>query len=225
MSLEIKNLKKSFRQGDTEVEVLKGLSAKIEDGQCVAVLGQSGSGKSTMLSILAGLERADQGEIWVGEQNIAEMDERTMTLFRAKSISIVFQQYHLVGHLSALENVMLPLEILKSPEAQERAQKILEEMGLSHRMHHKPSQLSGGECQRVAIARALVMEPKILLADEPSGNLDVETGNMVMDRFFEIIKKHKTTTLLVTHSESLAKRCERQLSLQNGHFVETTHVV
>lgn len=219
MSLRIQNLKKSFSQGETHIEVLKGLSAEIQIGEKVAIVGQSGSGKSTLLTLLAGLEQPDSGEIWVDNRKISDLNEKDMTRYRAEAISIVFQQYHLVGHLTALENVMLPMEILRRPSAKARAEKLLEEMGLRNRMHHRPSQLSGGECQRVAIARALVVEPKILLADEPSGNLDIETGSKVMDKFFEIIEKHKTTTILVTHSETLARRCERILTLQKGHLV------
>ena len=225
MSLEIKNIRKSFRQGDLKVDVLKNLSATIQSGEIVAVVGQSGSGKSTLLSILAGLEKSDDGEIIVDQKNISVFSEKEMTRFRAQSISIVFQQYHLVAHLSALENVMLPLEILKQADAKEKAQTILAEMGLAHRLDHRPSEMSGGECQRVAIARALVVAPKILLADEPSGNLDVETGLKVMEKFFEIINKHKITTLLVTHSESLAQRCGRILHLEKGQFIESPHAL
>lgn len=225
MSLEIKNIRKSFRQGDLKVDVLKNLSATIQSGEIVAVVGQSGSGKSTLLSILAGLEKSDDGEIIVDQKNISVFNEKEMTRFRAQSISIVFQQYHLVAHLSALENVMLPLEILKQADAKEKAQTILAEMGLAHRLDHRPSEMSGGECQRVAIARALVVAPKILLADEPSGNLDVETGLKVMEKFFEIINKHKITTLLVTHSESLAQRCGRILHLEKGQFIESPHAL
>lgn len=165
MSLELINLRKSFRQGDLQVDVLKNLSATIQPGEIVGVVGQSGSGKSTLLSILAGLEKLDAGSIIVDKKNISGLNEKEMTQFRAQSISIVFQQYHLVSHLSALENVMLPLEILKKENAKERAETILNEMGLSHRLDHRPSQMSGGESQRVAIARALVVQPKILLAD------------------------------------------------------------
>ena len=225
MSLEIKNVQKSFHQGDLKVDVLKNLSATIQRGEIVAVVGQSGSGKSTLLSILAGLEKSDDGQIYVDNKNISAMNEKEMTSFRAQSISIVFQQYHLVSHLSALENVMLPLEILKQENAKVRAETILAELGLSHRLHHRPSQLSGGECQRVAIARALVVSPKILLADEPSGNLDVQTGQKVMDKFFDIIQKYKITTLLVTHSEALAEKCGRILHLENGQFVEKPHAL
>lgn len=216
MSLVLNDVRKGFRQGETEIQVLKGVQASIEPGQVVSIVGQSGSGKSTLLSLLAGLEKADSGEILVDKVNLVPLTEHEMTLFRAQNIAIVFQQYHLIAHLTALENVMLALEILKMENAQARAEEALKELGLGHRLHHFPSQLSGGECQRVAIARALVVKPKILLADEPSGNLDTHTGEKVMDVFFDIVRKHKITTILVTHSEALAKKCERVLRLEEG---------
>lgn len=216
MSLTLNDIRKSFHQGDTEVAVLKGLNVSIEPGQIVSIVGQSGSGKSTLLSILAGLERADRGDILVDKINLTPMTEQELTLFRAQNISIVFQQYHLIAHLTALENVSLALEILKMDNAKQRAEESLRELGLGHRLNHFPSQLSGGECQRVAIARALVVKPRILLADEPSGNLDTHTGDKVMDVFFEVVRKHNITTILVTHSESLAKRCQRILRLEEG---------
>lgn len=218
MSLVLKDLKKSFQQGETQIEVLKGLNVQVEPGQIVSIVGQSGSGKSTLLSILAGLERADSGAILVDTVDLTPMNEQELTLFRAQNIAIVFQQYHLMSHLTAVENVMLGLEILKMENPRERAEEALKELGLGHRLHHFPSQLSGGECQRVAIARALVVKPKILLADEPSGNLDIHTGDKVMDVFFDIVKKHNITTLLVTHSEQLAQRCQRILRLNEGQL-------
>ncbi|MDG0817174.1 ABC transporter ATP-binding protein [Bdellovibrio svalbardensis] len=220
MSLILNDVRKSFHQGDVEIQVLKGLNVNIEPGQIVSIVGQSGSGKSTLLSILAGLERADRGDILVDKANLVPMTEQELTLFRAQNISIVFQQYHLIAHLTALENVMLALEILKMENPRVRAEEALRELGLGHRLEHFPSQLSGGECQRVAIARALVVKPKILLADEPSGNLDIHTGDKVMDVFFDVIRKHKITTILVTHSEALAKRCERTLRLEDGQLRE-----
>lgn len=216
MSLILKDLKKGFHQGEVSIQVLDGLNASIKEGEIVAIVGQSGSGKSTLLSLLAGLERADSGEILVDQQNLALFNEHQMTAFRARNIAIVFQQYHLVAHLTALENVMLALEIQKMKDARPRAEEALKELGLGHRLNHFPSQLSGGECQRVAIARALVVQPKILLADEPSGNLDAHTGEKVMAAFFEIVRKYKITTILVTHSEILAKKCQRTLNLSDG---------
>jgi len=218
VSLLLRNVRKSFQQGETQIHVLQNLNANIEGGEIVSVVGPSGSGKSTLLSILAGLERCDDGEIFVDKVNLALFSETELTTFRAQNIAIVFQQYHLISHLTALENVALALEILKMDQPQKRAEAALNEMGLSHRLHHFPRQLSGGESQRVAIARALVVQPKILLADEPSGNLDTNTGEKVMDVFFDVVKKHKITTILVTHSEVLAKRCGRTLRLEDGQL-------
>lgn len=216
MSLVISNVFKSYRQGTNPIPILQGASAEIKNGEIVAIIGPSGSGKSTLLSLLAGLDRPDQGEIQIADTSIGRLSETEMTEFRGHHIGIVFQQFHLLPHLTALENVMVPLEILKQPDTDFRAKKILQELGLGQRFDHYPSQLSGGECQRVAIARALVVNPDLLLADEPSGNLDVKTGRMVMDEFFKIIKEHKTTTLVVTHSEELAQRCDRVLNLNGG---------
>lgn len=220
MSLILRNVRKSFHQGESEIEVLKNLNVTIEPGNIVSIVGQSGSGKSTLLSLLAGLEKADSGEILVDNVNVANMNEQQVTSFRAHNIAIVFQQYHLIPHFNALENVMLALEILKMDNPKARAEEVLKDLGLSHRLTHFPSQLSGGECQRVAIARALVVKPKILLADEPSGNLDAHTGEKVMDIFFDIVQKYKITTILVTHSESLAKKCARILRLEDGLLKE-----
>lgn len=220
MSLQIRGLSKSFSQGEDRVEVLKDVNTEIRSGEIVAIVGQSGSGKSTLLSLLAGLDQPDQGQILVDGKDIAPMDQKQITEFRGQNIGIVFQQYHLVSHLTALENVMLPLEILKKPDVEKSAENLLLQMGLQSRLHQFPSKMSGGECQRVAIARALVVQPKILLADEPSGNLDTHTGDKVMDIFFEAARKSKITTILVTHSELLARRCQRVLRLSEGRLVE-----
>lgn len=219
MSLNLIELQKSFVQGDSSVEVLKNLNATIQEGEVVAIVGQSGSGKSTLLSLMAGLEKPNKGKIEIQGRDIVPLNENDMTAFRAQNISIVFQQYHLISHLTALENVKLALEILDAENIDQKAEAILKELGLGHRLHHFPSQLSGGECQRVAIARALVVEPKVLLADEPSGNLDTQTGDRVIESFFEVVRKYKITTILVTHSESLAQRCDRILKLQAGTLV------
>jgi len=216
MSLKLENLVKNYRQGDADIQVLKGLSAEIKDSEVVAVLGQSGSGKSTLLSLMAGLDRPTSGKIIIAGREISNLSEEEMTEFRGQTIGIVFQQFHLLPHLTALENVMLPLEIWNQTGRVKKAQDVLHQMGLSHRLNHFPSQLSGGECQRVAIARALVVKPQILLADEPSGNLDTTTGKKVMDVFFDVTRANKVTTILVTHSEALAHRCDRQIVLENG---------
>lgn len=220
MSLELKNLAKHFFQGDTKIDVLRELHTDIQSGEIVAILGQSGSGKSTLLSLIAGLEKPNSGQVLIDGHDIVPMSEKEITQFRASHLSLVFQQYHLVSHLTALENVSLPLEILREKETLSRAESLLKELGLGHRLHHFPNQLSGGECQRVAIARALVTNPKVLLADEPSGNLDVETGEKVMEIFLNLVRRHHTTTIIVTHNEHLAKKCQRSLRLKDGQLTE-----
>lgn len=217
--LKIINLKKSFFQGSNQIEVIKNISLNIITGSQVALLGQSGSGKSTLLTLMSGLDKPDSGEIWINNLDIVALNEAQMTSFRSQNIGIVFQQFHLVSHLTALENVMLPMEIVSKENSkliEQQAKELLFEVGLDNRLHHLPNQLSGGECQRVAIARSLITKPKLLLADEPSGNLDTETGNKVMNLFFSITRKYKTTTVLVTHNESLSKECDEIFHLENG---------
>lgn len=212
----VSNLRKSYGQGESKVEVLRGINLNIEKGEKLALIGKSGSGKSTLLSLLAGLDSPDSGDIIVQDQNISSMSERDLTNFRARHMGIVFQQFHLVSTLTALENVLLPLELLKRPDAMTTAKNLLESVGLSHRSHHVPSQLSGGESQRVAIARALAINPAILFADEPSGNLDEETGDKVMDLLFKMVQDTGTTLVLVTHDQDLAKKCSRVVHLEHG---------
>ena len=214
--MTVSGVRKSYGTGEARVEVLKGLDFTIEKGEQVALTGKSGSGKSTLLSLLAGLDSPDTGSISLGGQNISQMSEKDLTSYRSKNIGIVFQQFHLVSTLTALENVLLPLEILKTEGARERAESLLASVGLSHRMDHLPSQLSGGESQRVAIARALSTNPAILFADEPSGNLDEETGDKVMTLLFDLVKKSGTTLVLVTHDPELAQSCQRIIHLEHG---------
>lgn len=216
MSLHLREVKKSYVQGHQKLEILRGLNLEIKKSEVIAILGQSGSGKSTLLTLLAGLDTPDSGEIEIAGIKISHLSPIQRTEFRGKKIGIVFQQYHLLSHLKALENVALPLEIAKIPEAIEKSKIMLEQVGLAHRRDHFPSQMSGGECQRVAIARALVTRPEILLADEPSGNLDVKTGEMVMRVFMDIVRKNQATTILVTHSLELANLCDRKLHLVDG---------
>lgn len=217
--MTVESLRKSYGTGEAKVEVLKGLDFQINKGEQVALTGKSGSGKSTLLSLLAGLDSPDSGKISIDGRNISHMSEKDLTNYRARHIGIVFQQFHLVSTLTALENVLLPLEILKKEGAGERARSLLESVGLSHRMDHLPSQLSGGESQRVAIARALATHPAILFADEPSGNLDEETGEKVMNLLFDLVKKTGTTLVLVTHDPELANRCERIIHLEHGKLL------
>ncbi|MBC7660604.1 MAG: ABC transporter ATP-binding protein [Chitinophagaceae bacterium] len=216
--VSVENIAKSFRQADTEITVLQSLSFAVEAGETLAIVGQSGSGKSTLLSLLAGLDQVDQGRIVIGDKNISSLNQSELSRFRGENIGIIFQQFHLMKGLTALENVMLPLDIAGASHAEEQALAALELVGLSHRARHLPQQLSGGEMQRVAIARACVGRPRILLADEPSGNLDLATGTRVMDQLFDAVKERGMTMILVTHDSGLASRCHRQLTLQTGRF-------
>lgn len=223
MSVKVENLCKSFSQGGLEIEVLKNLSFQVKTGEIVAILGQSGSGKSTLLSLLSGLDRASSGQVQVDGQSIEAMSENEITDFRGRHIGIVFQQFHLIPHLTAIENVMLPLEIQEakgfdSQKTYEKAKILLDQVGLSHRIDHFPRQMSGGECQRVAIARAMISSPRFILADEPSGNLDVDTGKNVIDNLFKVVRENKVTMILVTHSMELAQKCDRQLHLSKGQI-------
>ena len=212
----IKNLKKTYKGGSHHLQVLKGINLSISSGETVALLGRSGSGKSTLLSIMAGLDLPDEGEIKINNVIIGALSDKELVKFRSENIGIIFQQFHLVSTLSALENVLLPLNLQKYPNAFEVASKLLADVGLSERADHLPSQLSGGESQRVAIARALAVGPKFLLADEPSGNLDEETGERVMDLLFNMVKKNNISLVLVTHDKDIAARCDRVVYLEHG---------
>ncbi|MGA0936126.1 MAG: ABC transporter ATP-binding protein [Pseudohongiellaceae bacterium] len=221
MILQIKDLCKTFRTAANlePIEVLKNLNLDMEQGETLAILGQSGSGKSTFLTLLAGLDSPTSGAIILNGQDMQDLDEEALSKFRARNIGIIFQQFHLMSHLTALENVSLPLDLFKDPDAEDKSREALEQVGLGKRMGHFPHQLSGGECQRVAIARAMVVRPSILLADEPTGNLDSSTGDIVSDMIFDLVDRHGMTMLFVTHNEELAKRCARQQRLQDGRFV------
>lgn len=214
----LREVKKSFLQGGKSLEILRGVNAEIHEGENIAIVGQSGSGKSTLLALLAGLDFPDSGEIICFGTDFATLSEAEVRKTRADHIGVVFQQFHLLPHLSAMENVHLPLE-LRGENNPNAARSLLEELGLGDRAHHFPAQLSGGECQRVAIARALITNPKLILADEPSGNLDPQTGDRFMDLFFRTVRARKTTSVLVTHNSALADRCDRKLRLDLGRLV------
>lgn len=216
MSLKLTQVKKGYGQGNQKLEILRGLNLEVKKGEVIAILGPSGSGKSTLLTLLAGLDIPDEGDIEISGALLSRMDPSQRTEFRGKKIGIVFQQFHLLSHLKALENVALPLEIAGDSQATEKSVALLKQVGLEHRQEHFPSQMSGGECQRVAIARALVTQPEILLADEPSGNLDVKTGDVVMKVFMDTVRQNHTTTILVTHSLELANLCDRKYHLSDG---------
>ncbi len=218
MSLKIVNLKKSFQQGNETLIILNQLNMQVPDSGVVAVVGASGSGKSTFLSLVAGLDYFDEGDIQINGKSLKNLDRKAMTDFRAENIGFIFQQFHLVSHLTAFENIALPLEILGKSFTDATILKALSDVGLGHRAQHKPAELSGGECQRLALARGLITRPRLLLADEPSGNLDSETGEKVMNLFFDQVRATKTTTVLVTHDLELAKRCDRIYLLKNGRF-------
>jgi len=218
--LALKSLKKSYHQGSQTIEIFENLNFHVEEGQRVAIMGKSGSGKSTLLSLISGIIKPDDGDISLNGVSYKELQESELNDFRAMNIGFVFQNFHLVSYLNALENVMLPAKVCHIPKPREKAITLLESVGLGHRLDHLPSQLSGGEKQRVAIARALIHNPKIILADEPSGNLDDETGNAVMDILFELIKKNHTTLILVTHSKDVAERCEKTYELLQGSLTQ-----
>jgi putative ABC transport system ATP-binding protein len=201
------------------VAILRGIDLKVPAGEAVAIVGPSGSGKSTLLMIIAGLERATGGGVQVVGADYATLDEDGLARLRAANIGIVFQSFHLVPTMTAIENVALPLEFLGDDDALTKASAALAEVGLSHRETHFPSQLSGGEQQRVAIARALAPRPPLILADEPTGNLDLSTGAQVMDLLFTLKERTGATLLLITHDRALAKRCGRIVSLADGRIV------
>lgn len=220
--VELDKVSKSFAHPSGTVDVLKGLTFSLNPGQSLSILGPSGSGKSTLLAILSGLEKPDTGRVNLAGCELSTLNEKALSLFRAQYLGIVFQQFHLIPHLTALENVALSLEIGGHADVIPKARKALEEVELVHRMRHFPSELSGGECQRVAIARAMVSNPKILLADEPSGNLDKITGEHVMKVLFQRVQQTGTTLILVTHNENLAQACDLQTAMVAGQLKNIT---
>jgi putative ABC transport system ATP-binding protein len=206
----------SLGRGPARVHILKGISLSVDKGDAVGLIGPSGSGKSTLLMTMAGLERPDSGKVIVDGTDLSGLDEDALARFRGRRIGIVFQSFHLVPTMTALENVALPLELAGENEAFERAEAELQAVGLGHRLHHYPAQLSGGEQQRVAIARAIVPNPAILVADEPTGNLDENTGGSVIDLLFALKRDRGATLVLVTHDLNLARLCDRMVRLRSG---------
>ncbi len=201
-----------------EVNILRGLDLEVAPGEAVGLVGPSGSGKTSLLMLIAGLERATRGTLRVAGTDITGLGEDALARFRGRHIGIVFQNFHLVPTMTALENVALPLEFAGVRDALARARTHLEAVGLAHRLQHYPGQLSGGEQQRVALARAFAVEPSILLADEPTGNLDGATGRVVMDVLFEMRRRLGTTLILVTHEDALAARCQRIVRMRDGRI-------
>ncbi len=208
-----------FRGPNGDIRLFQDLNLRIENGETVAILGASGSGKSTLLGLLAGLDVPSEGRIVMGGIDITALSEDERAVLRGRQLGFVFQAFHLLSGLTALENVMLPLELADADDPETRSRKALEQVGLGDRTGHYPQQLSGGEQQRVAIARAFVTGPSLLLADEPTGNLDRATGHKVQDLLFELNQAHGTTLVVVTHDPELAARCRRVLTLDNGQLV------
>ncbi|MQW86644.1 ABC transporter ATP-binding protein [Sinorhizobium saheli] len=217
--IELKNAELTLGEAAASVHVLKGVSLAIEAGESVGIVGPSGSGKSTLLMVMAGLERLDSGEITIDGTPLGGLSEDAIADFRGRNIGIVFQSFHLIPNMTALENVAVPLELANVRNAFEIARRELVAVGLGERLTHYPGQLSGGEQQRVAIARALAPSPKLLIADEPTGNLDAETGRQIADLLFAEQRERGMTLVLVTHDAALAGRCSRQVRVRSGEIV------
>lgn len=217
--IRIENLCKSVDTSEGLLTILKSISLNIEAGEAVAIVGASGSGKSTLLGLMAGLDSATSGDVMLDGQSLGTMDEEQRAILRGKSVGFVFQSFQLLPSLTALENVMLPIELKGDAEARDKAKRLLARVGLSERGHHYPNQLSGGEQQRVAIARAFATEAQILFADEPTGNLDTATGAKIVELLFDLNREFSTTLVLVTHDERLAQKCDRIIRLVAGEAV------
>ena len=217
--ITLQNVSLTLKGNAGNVNIIKNISLNIDQGESVGLIGPSGSGKSSLLMLAGGLERASSGEIEILGQVITEMSEDRLSKLRRNNVGVVFQSFHLIPTLTALENVATPLEISFSKNPNKHAIMALDRVGLSHRADHYPSQLSGGEQQRVALARAYVSNPKILLADEPTGNLDEENTKAIVDLLFEIKNENDTTLILVTHSRELAKKCDRIIKIRDGKLL------
>ncbi|MCJ8213839.1 ABC transporter ATP-binding protein [Aeromonas veronii] len=214
----VKGLGKSVRLGQESLTILEGIDLQVNSGETVALVGASGSGKSTLLGLLAGLDLPSQGDIEILGKSLGELDEEGRARLRAEQIGFVFQSFLLLPTMTALENVVLPAELRGERDCEPRARELLAAVGLGERLHHLPPRLSGGEQQRVAIARAFMTRPSLLLADEPTGNLDSKTGEKVIELLFELNRKHGTTLVVVTHDHQLAERCQRQLVMTAGRL-------
>lgn len=217
--LLLRDVSKSVRTAAGELKILEGISVEIKRGESVAVVGASGSGKTTLLGLMAGLDVPTSGRILFDGHDLTSMDEEERAHLRGRLVGFVFQTFQLLGSLTALENVMLPIELRGDSSAQSAAAEVLRRVGLGERFDHYPKQLSGGEQQRVAIARAFASNPTVLFADEPTGNLDTRTGELVTDLLFELNREYQTTLVLVTHDVRVASRCNRSLFLDAGHLV------
>lgn len=218
--LKVQNVSKSFKSNDKELQILNNLSFSIDPKSSVSIVGPSGSGKTTLLGLCAGLDNVSSGEIILADTSIGKLSQDELAVFRNETLGFVFQNFQLIPALTALENVMLPAEFLKANNIKSRAENWLERVGLAKRLDHYPSQLSGGEQQRVALARAFINTPKVLFADEPTGNLDEETSDTVLDLIFQLNKENNTTLIIVTHDIDLANKTDRILRLKGG-FIES----
>ena len=216
----LRDIRLTIPAGTGPVNILRGIDLDVDCGETIGVVGPSGSGKTSLLMLIAGLERATGGTIRVAGQDLATLDEDGRARFRLANLGIVFQSFHLIPSMTALENVAVPLELGLRRDAADVAAAALERVGLGHRLGHRPSQLSGGEQQRVALARAFAPKPRLLLADEPTGNLDVATGQTVMNLLFELCAGSATTLLLITHDQALAARCGRIVTLHDGTLLD-----
>ncbi len=212
--IKAENLEKEVATAESRFQIFSEISLQLEAAQSLAVVGASGSGKSTLLGLLAGLDLPTSGHVRLLGQNLSELDEDGRARLRAGKVGFVFQSFHLLPSLTALDNVMMPMELLSLDDARARAEAALSDVGLDKRMNHYPAQLSGGEQQRVALARAFVLQPEILFADEPTGNLDHATGRMVSDLMFDLVDKHQTAIVLATHDDALSQRCNRIMELE-----------
>jgi putative ABC transport system ATP-binding protein len=217
--IQLKNVTKVVRSGTEDLTILDDVSLEIPDGQFVAIVGASGSGKSTLLGLIAGLDAPTSGEILIDGADITKMSEDNLATLRSEKIGFIFQSFHLIPSLTAFENVLIPMEILGLKDARSRAGKLLEDVALTNRGHHFPTELSGGEQQRVAIARAFANSPKILLADEPTGNLDSRNGAHIFDLMTDLHAQSNTTLVLVTHDLELSKRAQREIRLRDGKVI------
>ena len=220
--LEVQDLHKSYVSGDQRLEILTGLSLAVDEGEMVGITGVSGSGKSTLLHLIGGMDRSDRGSIRILDKNISNLTASDLADFRNKTIGFIFQFHHLLPEFTALENVMMPLLIrgASMPDASAPAKALLSEVGLEKRSHHRPGELSGGEQQRVALARALIGKPRLLLADEPTGNVDPHTGEAIGELFRSLHDKHKLASIIVTHNNRLARICSRVYRLDNGVLID-----
>ena len=218
-SIQFNNVSLSYGDIADEVDVLKSISFSIDSNEVVSIVGPSGSGKTSIIMLASGLENATKGSIKINGDEIVGLKEKELSEVRRKNIGVVFQSFYLIPNLTALENVLLSLEANQQYGLEKDAENLLTEFGLSHRMHHLPSELSGGEQQRVAIARALINKPKIILADEPTGNLDSANSESMIDLLFDYTKKSNTSLVMVTHDSSIAKRCDRIIEIRDGQIV------